>query len=60
MQEGEEEAMWLRVRSTLAQCVGLEPSKLRSVFDMLLNAAQPQLPSILEYSYAQITSMLVC
>ncbi|XP_070180486.1 lysosomal-trafficking regulator-like [Littorina saxatilis] len=56
--EGEEEEMWLRVRSTLAQCVELEPSKLRAVFDMLLNAAQPQLPSILEYSYAQITSTL--
>ncbi|XP_076442605.1 lysosomal-trafficking regulator-like isoform X2 [Babylonia areolata] len=57
-QEGEEEEMWLRVRSTLEQCVELEPSKLRAVFDMLLNAAQPQLPSILEYSYAQITSSL--
>ena len=59
LQEGAEEEMWLRVRSTLEQCVQLEPSKLRAVFDMLLNAAQPQLPSILEYSYAQITSSLV-
>ena len=58
-QEGEEEEMWLRVKSTLEQCVELEPSKLRAVFDMLLNAAQPQLPSVLEYSYAQITSTLV-
>ncbi|KAL8559615.1 hypothetical protein ACOMHN_008326 [Nucella lapillus] len=57
-QEGEEEDMWLRVKSTLEQCVELEPSKLRAVFDMLLNVAQPQLPSILEYSYAQITSTL--
>jgi len=58
-QKGEEEEMWLRVKSTLEQCVELEPSKLRAVFDMLLNAAQPQLPSVLEYSYAQITSTLV-
>lgn len=57
-QEGEEEDMWLRVKCTLEQCVELEPSKLRAVFDMLLNVAQPQLPSILEYSYAQITSTL--
>ena len=58
-QDGEEEEMWLRLKSTLEQCVELEPGKLRAVFDMLLNAAQPQLPSILEYSYAQITSTLV-
>lgn len=51
--------MWLRMKHMLLQCVNLEPGKLRAVFDMLLNAAQPQLPSILEYSYAQITSFLV-
>lgn len=52
--------MWLRVNYTLQQCVCLDPGKLRAIFDMLLNVAQPQLPSILEYSYAQITSSLVC
>ncbi|XP_025103482.1 lysosomal-trafficking regulator-like isoform X3 [Pomacea canaliculata] len=56
--QGEEEEMWLRMKHMLLQCVNLEPGKLRAVFDMLLNAAQPQLPSILEYSYAQITSFL--
>ncbi|KAK6183248.1 hypothetical protein SNE40_010762 [Patella caerulea] len=55
---GSEEEMWMRLMSSLRQCTELEPTKLRALFDMLLNAALPQIPSILEYSYPQIVSML--
>ncbi|XP_048259527.1 lysosomal-trafficking regulator-like isoform X2 [Haliotis rufescens] len=56
--KGGEEAHWKQLRDSLQQCVKLDPTKLKAVFDMLLNTALPQLPSILEYSYDQIIAML--
>ncbi|XP_067682841.1 lysosomal-trafficking regulator-like isoform X2 [Haliotis asinina] len=56
--KGGEEAHWKQLRDALQQCVKLDPTKLKAVFDMLLNTALPQLPSILEYSYDQIIAML--
>ncbi|XP_035828113.1 lysosomal-trafficking regulator isoform X2 [Aplysia californica] len=55
---GQEEELWLRLSSALQSCIRLEASKLSAVFQMLLNVALPRCPSILEYSYAQVLSML--
>ncbi|GFO36579.1 lysosomal-trafficking regulator [Plakobranchus ocellatus] len=48
----------MRLSSALHSCIYLEPYKLSAVFQMLLNVALPRCPSVLEYSYAQIVSML--
>ncbi|GFS19430.1 lysosomal-trafficking regulator [Elysia marginata] len=55
---GHEDDLWMRLSSALQSCIYLEPSKLSAVFQMLLNVALPRCPSVLEYSYAQIISML--
>ncbi|XP_041350649.1 lysosomal-trafficking regulator-like isoform X2 [Gigantopelta aegis] len=56
--KGSEEQHWCQLLASLQRCINLEPCKLKAVFEMLLSAAQPQLSSILEYSYNQIIAML--
>ncbi|CAG5132645.1 unnamed protein product, partial [Candidula unifasciata] len=56
--QGHEDELWLRLNSALKSCIHLEASKLSAVFHMLLNVALPRCPSVLEYSYSQIVSML--
>ncbi|XP_055879864.1 lysosomal-trafficking regulator-like isoform X2 [Biomphalaria glabrata] len=56
--KGAEDDLWLRLNTALRSCIYLGPCKLSAVFQMLLNVALPSCPSILEYSYSQIVSLL--